>query len=72
MEWNDVEQNWKQMRGEFKQKFDKLSDQDLRQVGGKRRKLEEMIQKKYEVDKPEATKRVDRVVKGLKEPKQKR
>lgn len=47
MDWSSIEQNWKQFRGNIKQKWVKLSDPDLDRIDGRRDRLEEAIQARY-------------------------
>ena len=37
MDWNRVEGNWKQVNGQVKEKWGKLTDDDLTAINGKRR-----------------------------------
>jgi len=47
MNWPSIQQNWKQFRSEIKQKWVKLSDEDLDGINGRRDRLEETIQVRY-------------------------
>jgi uncharacterized protein YjbJ (UPF0337 family) len=47
MEWTRVEGNWKQMRGRVKERWGKLTDDDLNVISGRRDQLEGMIQERY-------------------------
>ena len=40
MDWNRIEGNWKQTKGKVKEKWGKLTDDDLTQVNGRRDQLE--------------------------------
>ena len=40
MDWNRVEGNWKQVKGQVKEKWGKLTDDDLTTINGKRDQLE--------------------------------
>jgi uncharacterized protein YjbJ (UPF0337 family) len=44
---NDIKGNWKQMRVLIKVWWNKLSDDDLKKVGGKKDRLIGMLQEKY-------------------------
>jgi uncharacterized protein YjbJ (UPF0337 family) len=44
MDWNRVEGNWKQVKGQVKEKWGKLTDDDLTTINGKRDQLEGKIQ----------------------------
>jgi len=41
MDWNRIEGNWKQFQGKIKEKWGKLTDDDLTAVNGRREHLEE-------------------------------
>ena len=47
MDWNRVEGNWKQVKGKIKEKWGKLTDDDLNVIDGKRDQLEGKIQERY-------------------------
>ncbi|MGM0421322.1 MAG: CsbD family protein [Bacillota bacterium] len=47
---------WKQLKGELKNKWGKLTDDDIQQIEGNREKLIGKIQEKYGKDKEEAKK----------------
>jgi uncharacterized protein YjbJ (UPF0337 family) len=55
MDWNRVEGNWK----EVKEKWAKLTDDDLTAINGQRDKLEGRLQKRYGYAKDQARKNVD-------------
>jgi uncharacterized protein YjbJ (UPF0337 family) len=40
MDWNRVEGNWKQVKGKVKEQWDKLTDDDLDRIAGKRDQFE--------------------------------
>jgi len=42
MDWSSIEQNWKQFRRNIKQKWVKLSDEDLTEINGRRELLESL------------------------------
>ena len=47
MDWNQVEARWKQARGKIKEKWVRLTDEDLEAIGGRRALLERKIQERY-------------------------
>jgi uncharacterized protein YjbJ (UPF0337 family) len=47
MDWNRIAGNWKQAQGEIKEKWGKLTDDDLTQINGQREQLEGIIQRRY-------------------------
>ena len=59
MNWDQVAGQWKQMKGGVKEKFGKLTDDDLTQINGKRDQLVGKIQERYGIAKEEAQRRAD-------------
>ena len=59
MDWNRVAGNWKQLKGAVKQKWGKLTDDDLTEIDGQREKLEGLIQERYGIARDETRKQVD-------------
>jgi uncharacterized protein YjbJ (UPF0337 family) len=59
MDWNRVAGNWKQAQGKIKQKWGKLTDDDLIQINGQREQLEGLIQERYGLAKDMVRKDVD-------------
>ncbi len=57
--WNDIRGNWSEFKGEAKERWGELTDDELLQVEGKRDQLVGMIQKKYDLDLEEAEAQVD-------------
>ena len=47
MNWDQIEGNWKQFMGGVKERWGKLTDDELTTIGGKRDKLAGLLQKKY-------------------------
>jgi uncharacterized protein YjbJ (UPF0337 family) len=59
MNWDQMEGKWKQAKGSIKEKFGKLTDDDLTVINGNREKFVGKIQERYGVAKEEAQKRAD-------------
>jgi uncharacterized protein YjbJ (UPF0337 family) len=59
MNWDQVEGKWKQYSGKAKEKWGKLTDDDLEVVRGRRDQLIGKIQERYGIVKQEAEKQVD-------------
>lgn len=59
MDWDRIEGNWKQFSGQVKQKWGKLTDDDLDVVNGNREELEGKLQAKYGKSKDEARQEID-------------
>ena len=60
MNWNQIEGKWKQLTGEAKVQWGKLTDDDLDQAAGNREKLAGKVQERYGKTKEEAQEEVDR------------
>jgi uncharacterized protein YjbJ (UPF0337 family) len=56
MNWDRVSGNWKQFKGKAKQKWAKLTDDDLTYIDGKRDQFLGRIQERYGVAKDQAEK----------------
>lgn len=59
MDWNRVEGSWKQIKGNVKEQWGKLTDDDLDVIAGNRDKLEGTIQERYGYEKDRTRKDVD-------------
>ena len=59
MNWDRVSGNWKQIAGKAKQKWAKLTDDDLTYIDGKRQEFVGRVQERYGIQKDEAEKQVD-------------
>ncbi|HEY4899516.1 MAG TPA: CsbD family protein [Terriglobales bacterium] len=58
MKWEQVESKWEQLIGSAKENWGKLSDDDFRQISGKREQLAVKIQETYGITRREAEKQV--------------
>jgi len=47
MNWNQAEGQWKQMKGKVKEKWGKLTDDDLTQIAGKKDQFLGKLQERY-------------------------
>lgn len=56
---------WKQVKGEAKNKWGKLNDDDLQQIEGNREKLVGKIQEKYGLSKEEAKEELNDWIESL-------
>jgi uncharacterized protein YjbJ (UPF0337 family) len=59
MNWDRIEGDWKQFVGKVKEKWAKLTDDDLAQINGKREQLEGKIQERYGHAKDQVKKDID-------------
>jgi len=59
MDWNRLEGDWKQLRGKAKERWGKLTDDDLTTISGRRAQLEGKIQERYGFAKSQARKEIE-------------
>jgi uncharacterized protein YjbJ (UPF0337 family) len=59
MNWDHIEDNWKQFSATVKEKWDKLSEEEIAELKGKRDQLEAKIQQVYGHAKDQVKKDVD-------------
>jgi uncharacterized protein YjbJ (UPF0337 family) len=65
MNSDQLEGKWKQVKGEVREKWGKLTDDDVHMVAGRREQLIGRVQERYGLAKEEATRQVDAFVKNL-------
>ena len=58
MNWDRIEGNWKQFKGNVKERWGKLTDDHIDVIGGKRDQLTGKIQETYGIGKDVADKQV--------------
>ncbi|HTU88867.1 MAG TPA: CsbD family protein [Gemmataceae bacterium] len=66
MNWDQITGNWMQFKGKVKEKWGKLTDDDLTVIGGKRDQLAGILQQKYGYAKAQAEQELDEFARGLK------
>ncbi|MCU0856671.1 MAG: CsbD family protein [Rhodobacteraceae bacterium] len=60
MNWDSIKGQWKQIQGEAKRQWGKLTDDDLTRIEGDRDKLVGAVQEHYGRSREEAEREVDR------------
>lgn len=65
MNWDEIQGNWKQLTGKVKEKWGKLTDDDLTVIAGKRDQLAGILQERYGYAKEHVEKALDEFTKGL-------
>jgi len=71
MNWDQIDNNWKQFREQAKQQWSNLTDRDLDQIDGKREVLIGKLQQRYGILREDAQKKVDEWLRVLdKQPQQ--
>jgi uncharacterized protein YjbJ (UPF0337 family) len=69
MNWDQIEATWKQVKGDIRSKWAKLTDDDVELIGGKKDTLIGKLQERYGYLKDDAERAVDEWIKGIGEPK---
>jgi len=59
MNWDQIEGNWKQLKGKAKANWGDLTDDELQQVEGRREELVGLVQEKYGKARDAAEREVD-------------
>jgi uncharacterized protein YjbJ (UPF0337 family) len=65
MNWDQIEGKWKQYSGKVKEKWGKLTDDDLTTIHGKREQLVGRLQERYGIAKDQAEKQIDEFTRSL-------
>lgn len=65
MNWDEMKGNWKTFTGQVKSRWGKLTDDDLKQIDGKREELAGRLQKQYGHSKEAAEKHIDDFLKSI-------
>ena len=65
MNRDQIEGKWKQFRGNVREKWGKLTDDDIAQINGNREQLEGKIQSRYGYAKDQVKKEVDSWLDGM-------
>ena len=67
MNWDELEGQWKQMRGSIREKFGKLTDDDIQVIAGKKDQFLGKLQERYGISRERAQKDLDTWLQGLHE-----
>ena len=65
MNWDTLEGKWKQMTGNAREKWGKLTDDDMENIGGKKDRLVGKLQERYGYGKDEADREADSWISSL-------
>lgn len=65
MNWDQIAGSWKEVQGKVREKWGKLTDDDLTVVAGKRDQLAGALQRKYGLAKEQAEKELDQFITTL-------
>jgi len=65
MDWDEIEGKWKRLTGSARERWGKLSNDDLQSIAGKRDQLVGRIQERYGIANAEAEKQADEWCRAL-------
>ena len=65
MNWDQIAGDWKQFKGKVKEKWGKLTDDDLTTIAGKRDQLAGLLQQRYGYGKDQAEKELHEFANAL-------
>lgn len=68
MNWDQIQGKWKQMKGTVRQKWAKLTDDDLEYIAGNREQFAGRLQERYGIAKDEAERQLDEWQRTVTEP----
>jgi len=60
MNWDQIKGDWNQLSPRLKHKWNKLTDAELKAIGGKRDQLESVLQSRYGYEKERAVMELDK------------
>ena len=64
--WNQIEGSWKQLRGDARKTWGKLTDDELEEIRGRRDSLAGKLQQHYGIAQEEANRQIDEWANKLK------
>ncbi len=65
MNWEQISGGWNRVKGKAKEKWGKLTDDDLDVLAGKRDQLVGKVQQRYGIEKDRAEREVDEWANGI-------
>lgn len=65
MNWNEVESQWNEVKGSVRSKYNKLTEDDIRAIGGKKDQLISKLQERYGMSREQAQKDAETFFQGL-------
>ena len=68
MNWDTIKGQWKQVTGKVKEKWGKLTDDDLTAIAGKKDQLVGKLQERYGYEKGQAERELDEFARTLDTP----
>lgn len=65
MDWMQIEGKWDSIKGKFKEKWGRLTDDDLMQIKGRKEILAGKLKTAYGIEKEEVEKQIEEFSKNL-------
>ena len=65
MNWDQIEGQWKDLKGTIREKWGKLTDSDYETIAGKKDRLLGKVQERYGFHKERAEREVDDFISGI-------
>ncbi len=65
MNWDQIQGNWKQVTGQVREKWGRLTDSDLTVIAGRREQLAGLLQERYGYAKEKAEQELDEFMQAL-------
>ncbi len=65
MNWDQIQTQWKQLKGQARQQWSQLTEEDLQRISGNRDKLITGLQERYGMPKQEAESQADNWARNL-------
>lgn len=65
MNWDQIEGQWKDLKGSIRSKWGKLTDDDIEVIGGKKDRFLGKLQERYGLEKDKAEAELDSYISGL-------
>ncbi len=59
MNWDRIEGTWKQMKGKVRERWGRLTDDDIDRIEGRREELSGKLQEKYGIARDEAERQIE-------------
>lgn len=70
MNWDQVEGQWKVLKGSVREQWGKLTDQDYESIGGKKDKFVGKLQERYGIAKEKAERELDDFISNMNDDQQ--
>ena len=66
MNWDQISEHWHHLQGKVKEKWGKLTDNDLAIISGQHEQMNGLLRKKYGIARAQAEREIDDFARSLK------